>query len=118
MKKLLIVVAALAFGLVAYNFTTTGEVTLIPSLGMSQEEQAVKDLENRFESAKRELAQAHRASAVSGIDSTSGAEGSRRSIEGIAKELASLRKGLSDDSAKGRATRLADAIEEFRRELG
>ena len=117
MKNVLIVVAVLAVGLVAYNFATTGEVKLIPSFGMSEEEQAVKDLENRFDSAKREFAQAHRAAAVSGIDSTSGAEAGRRSVESIAKELASLRKGLSEDEAKRRAARLAGAIEEFQREL-
>jgi hypothetical protein len=117
MKKLLIVVAVLAVGLVVYNVATTGEVKLIPSFGVSEEEQGVKDLENRFAAARREVAQAHRASAVSGIDSTSGAEAGRRSVDGIAKELAALRKGLSEDSAKRRAAGLADAIEEFQRKL-
>ena len=117
MKNMLIVVVVLVVGLLAYNFATTGEVKLIPSFGMSEEEQAVKDLEDRFNSAKSEFAQAHRAAGVSGIDSSSGAEAAQRSVDAIAKELKSLRKGLSEEEAKRRAASLSSAVEEFQREL-
>lgn len=117
MKKLLILVAVLVVGLLAYNFATTGEVKLIPSFGLSDEEQAVKDLEDRFDAAKSEFAQAHRAAGVSGVDTSSGAEAARRSAQSIQQELASLRKNLSSDDAVDRAAGLATAVDRFLDEM-
>ena len=117
MKNVLILVAVLVVGLLVYNFATTGEVKLLPSFGLSDEEQAVKDLEDRFDAAKGEFAQAHRAAGLSGIDSSSGAEAARRSVQAIQQEMTSLRKGLSEEEAVRRAESLSSAVDRFLKEM-
>ena len=60
MVKFIMIVLLLAGALLGYNYTTTGEVTLIPSFTLSEEEQQVKNLEELFQRATREFSQAER----------------------------------------------------------
>jgi len=117
MKKLLILIFVAAAGLVVYNLTTSGELTLIPSFGLSDEERDVKALEDRLAAARKEVAQAQRMAGLSGIDSTSNVEAARRTAEQVDRELRKLRKRLSSDAALRRADRLADTVKQFLSEV-
>jgi hypothetical protein len=117
MKKVLIVVALVVVGLLGYNLATTGEFSLIPSFGLSEEERQVKELENSFESARRQINQAFRSASVSGMDTTADVEAGRRSVQGISRELKELRRQLTTESARQRADDLADALNAYSEEL-
>lgn len=113
MKKILVAIAILAAALIAYNYTTTGNLTLVPSLALSEDERALKGLEDRFSAATRQYSQASRTAGLSGMDTTADAEAALRSVRQIEKDLQALRKKLSSQSAAQRADYLAAAIREF-----
>ena len=100
MKKLAVVLVLAMAGLLAYNFATTGELTLKPSFTLSAEEEQLRDLERDFNAAKKSFAQAHRAAAVGGLDTTADVEAAKRAVRGISKDLQALKKKLSGSSRK------------------
>jgi hypothetical protein len=117
MKKLVGVIVVAIVGLVGFNYATTGEFTLVPSFSKSEEERAVQELQDRFAVAKKQFDQAYRTAAVAGIDTTSDADAALGSVKRIKRELASLRKKLSEDRAKRKADELARAVQEFENKL-
>jgi predicted negative regulator of RcsB-dependent stress response len=48
MKRLVVVIIIAVAGLVAYNYFTTGELKLVPSASLTQDEKEVKHLEDQF----------------------------------------------------------------------
>lgn len=118
MKKLLVLVAVVAVGLVVYNYATTGTVALLPpSLSMSADERAVADLEQRFEDARREVSQAGRGAGLTGMDMTGDADAAMRSVQLISNDLRELQSRLSSQPAKQKAETLAASIESYQRDL-
>jgi hypothetical protein len=118
MKKIIVVIAVLAAALVAYNYVSTGRLTLVPAMMMSQDEQALQSLEDRFSAATRQYSQAARTAGLSGLDTTADADAALRSLKQIDKDLQTLRKRLSSQSAIQRAEYLSAAIQEFKAKLG
>lgn len=118
MKKALIAVIVLVGGLVAYNYATTGELSLIPSFSLSAEEQQVKDLEDEFEAARKQYAQAGRTASVSGVDTTADVRAVQTAVARISRELESLQKHLSEETARQRAAALSAMLRQFARESG
>ena len=116
MKKLVVVIALAVAGLVGFNYATTGELTIVPSFSMSDEERAVRDLQDVFAAAKKQLAQAYRTAAVGGVDTTGDADAAIQSAKQVKRELESLIKKLSEDKAKRKAENLAAAVREFEKE--
>jgi len=110
MKKLLVVVFLLAGGLLAYNYAATGEFTLVPSFTHSQEEQQVRDLEERFASTRKEMAQAGRTAGLTGMDTSSQVSAGLARIAALEKEAAALAKDLHEPRAMER-------LETLRQEL-
>lgn len=118
MKKLVVLIAVLAAGMLVYNYATTGKVSLLPpSFSMSDDERAVQALEERFEDARVQFSQAGRAAGLSGMDTSGDADGAMRSVERIATELADLQKRLPAGPAKEKADTLAASIEDYSRSL-
>jgi len=117
MKKLAGVIVIAVVALVGFNYATTGEFGLVPSFSKSEEERAVQELQERFAAAKKQFDQAYRTAAVAGIDTTSDADAALGSVRRIKRELASLRKKLSEDRAKRNADELARAVQEFENKL-
>jgi len=117
MKRMLIAVVLAAAGIVAYNIATTGSASLVPWKGTSAEDRALRDLERRFEDAKAQFAQAHRAAAVGGVDTTSDAEATQAAVRLIERDLAALRKTLTEPSAVHHGEELSRAVEEFARRI-
>ena len=117
MKKLVVVALVAIAGLVAFNYSTTGELTLAPSFSKSSEERAVLALQGDFAAAQKRYAQAHRSAAVGGIDTTADADAAIDSVKRIRRELESLRKKLSEEQAQSSAEELAAAVRAFEQNL-
>jgi len=117
MKKLVIAVVVIAAGLGAYNYFTTGKITLIPSFSVSEEERELKNLESRFHKAKSRFRSAGRAASLSGVDSTSDAEAARLEIERVEEALGQLKRRLDSEDAKRDAQRLERTIQEFKKNM-
>jgi predicted negative regulator of RcsB-dependent stress response len=110
---LLIIIAAA--GLVAYNYFTTGEMSLIPSSTLSEEEQELKSLADSFREAQKQVRQAERTAAVGGIGSIDAVEDAIRDIEQIESAIVTLKSSLKSASAMKEAERLEREIEAFKR---
>lgn len=113
MKKVLIVVILGVAALVAYNFATTGKLSLIPSAALSTEDRELRDLEQRLESAKHQFAQAERAAGIGGLDTTGDVEAARAAVKRIQSDLAALTKRLTSPSSIREAESLSSAAAEF-----
>jgi hypothetical protein len=82
----------------------------------SEEVQLVKHLQGRFAEALNRFTSAAGRSGTIGLDTTFDTEASVTEIEKIRKELAELRKTLTEAEAIKRADRLSEKIEFFCRQ--
>jgi hypothetical protein len=117
MKKALVAAVVLVAGLVAYNYATTGEIKVVPTFSLSEEEQELKDLGDRFKAARRQFAQAHRAAAVGGVDTTADVEAARRAVGEIDADLTALKERTTSDKVRRDADELDALVSEFKSEL-
>lgn len=107
MGRFVIVILILAVaGYLAYTYI---------SRPLSEEEQAVRDLEKRYDTASRAFAGSSRMSGMTGVDMSSGAEDAVKAVKRVRAELAELRPGLSEEKAVARAEALQVKIVEFYR---
>ena len=118
MKKLVVLILIGAGGLVAYNYFTTGELSLIPSSSISAESEELKKLEKTFRRAQNKLTQGSRAAAITGLDTPADVTGAMREIEDVEKALISLKRRMASESAKKKVDRLLSEIRAFRRAHG
>ena len=116
MTKIIMVLIIVAAGLVAYNYVTTGEISLIPGASLSEEDQEVKSLSDSFRTAQRMLKQAERGAAIGGIGNIDMVDDEMNEIEQIERDLDTLINSLEEDSAIEKAERLEREIEVFRRD--
>jgi predicted negative regulator of RcsB-dependent stress response len=115
MKKLVVLILIGAAGLVAYNYYTTGEISLIPSSSLSEEERELKQLEKVFHKAQNEIIQASRAASITGLDTPSDVTGAMREIERVEQALIGLKKRISSERAKTTVERLLSEIRAFKK---
>ena len=114
MMRIIMLIIIAAAGLVAYNYFTTGEMSLIPSSTLSEEEQEVKSLADSFHKARRMVRQAERA-AVGGIGNTDIVEDEMNEIDQIESALVTLKSSLESESAMKAAERLEREIEGYKK---
>ena len=114
MRIVILIIIAVA-GFFAYNYFTTGEMSLTSSPTLSEEEKAVKSLADSFNEAQREVRQAERTGAVSGVGNLGAVEDAINEIDRIQNDLATLKSSLESDSAVEEAERLEREIEEFKK---
>jgi hypothetical protein len=114
MTKIIILIIIAAAGFVTYNYYTTGEISLIPSSTLSEEEQEVKSLADSFHKARRLIKQAERA-AVGGIGNIDIVEDEMNEIDQIESALVTLKSSLESASAMKAAERLEREIEAYKR---
>ena len=93
MKKLIILIAALAIAWLGVNFLRTGQLTLSP-VTQSEAERRIADLEDELAQIKSQIAQAGRAASMSGVDTTADVESLMKRQETLEKEIAEARKRL------------------------
>jgi len=114
MSKFIMLIIIVVAGLVGYNYVTTGEISLMPSSALSEEEQAVKDMEDRFNKARRMVRQAERSAAVGGVAGVSMVGDDMREIEQIERELGIVIETLESDAAFDRAEQLEREIQVYK----
>jgi hypothetical protein len=115
MMKIIMMIIIVAAGLVAYNYFTTGELSLIPSSALSAEEQEVKSLADSFHQARKMVKQAQRSAAVGGIGNIDIVADEMNAIDQVESDLVILMDSLETDSAIEKAEQLGREIEEFKR---
>jgi hypothetical protein len=114
MMRIIMLIIVAAAGFVTYNYYTTGEISLIPSSTLSEEEQEVKSLADSFHKARRLVRQAERA-AVGGIGNIDIVEDEMNEIDQIEIALVTLKSSLESASAMKSAERLEREIEGYKR---
>ncbi len=114
MMKIIMVIIIVVAGLVAYNYFTTGELSLMPASALSEEEQEVKNLADNFHKAQRMVRQAQRGAAVGGIGNIDAVDDEMNEIEEIESELSILMESLEEESAMKKAEQLEREIEEHK----
>ena len=115
MTRIVILIIIAVAGFFAYNYFTTGEMALSPSSTLSEEEQEVKSLADSFNEAQKEVRQAERTGAVSGVGNLGAVEDAIDEIDQIESDLATLKSSLESESAMEDAERLEGEIEAFKR---
>ena len=115
MTRIIMLIIIAAAGLIAYNYFTTGEMSLIPSSTLSEEEQDVKSLADSFHEARRMVRQAERAAAFGGIGNIDIVEDEINEIDQIESALVTLKSHLKSASAMKAAEQLELEIEKFKR---
>lgn len=114
MTKIIMLIIIVAAGFVAYNYFTTGEMSLMPFSTLSEEEQEVKSLADSFRNAQKMVIQAERGAAVGGIGNIDIVGDEMNAIDRIAREIVTLKNSLESESAIKEAERLEREIEKFK----
>ena len=91
MKKFLLVALLAGAGWVGFQSYRAGEFSLYAG-AVSPDEARIRQLEKELSKAKARFKQAGRASAVSGMDTTSQADAAVQEIKRLEKELAELKQ--------------------------
>ena len=116
-KRLMLALVLAAAALFAYNYITSGKLTLIPSSTLSAQEKEIDDLEARLKTAMRQFTQAGRAAGLSGVDTTADAEAARLKIQDIQKRLDELGRKASG-TVKERVAKVKQELEEAKQGMG
>lgn len=116
-KGIFILIAVIVVGLLVYNYLNTGKVTLIPSAGLSEEEKELKMLEEEIRAAERSFAQAGRASALTGVDTTSDAIAARQVLDRVENRAKELKRKTTSDEIKFRIEELENKIKELKNKM-
>ena len=115
MKNLVVLIVLAAAGLLAYNYFTTGELKLIPSGAMTEDEQKVRNLEDAFLEAQNRFMEGSRGAAIGGIDTPADVTGAMREVDQIEAKVRALQARLESEEAKQRASKLLSQIQTFKR---
>lgn len=114
MRAFMFIVVIAIVGFLAYNFLTTGQVSLSGPGSLDEERQSVQDLRDEFQAAQGQYRQAGRAVAVSGIDATADVEDFLADLDRIEAEAKKLRPKLESEAARRDLERLLRDITAFR----
>jgi len=117
MKKFALVIVIAVAGLLAYNFATTGHLTLVPGGKQSAVETALSELDDELADLRQQTGQAYRTASLSGMDTTADVEAARRGVERLEKSLKELSQRLDSDRARKQARKLTSQIKSFKKEL-
>ena len=118
MTKFIVVLLIAVAGFVAYNYVTTGELGLIPGSALSEEEQVVQNLADRFYTARQMVRQAQRSAGIGGVATINSVDDEMNEIEQIERELVTLMDSLGSDAAFEKAEKLELEIEDFKNGRG
>ncbi len=117
MKAILLFVVVVVVAVLAFNYFTTGKLTLMPGAAKSPEEHELDRLAENFRAAAQEYEQAGREAAVSGVDSTYAVEAALATVNGVERDLKALRGRLKDPAVRKRADELLAEVKRFQDEV-
>lgn len=117
MKKFALVIVIAVAGLLAYNFATTGQLTLIPGGKQSAVESTLSELGDELAALRQQTGQAQRSASLAGMDTTADVEAARHGVERLEKSLKDLAGRLDSDRARKQAKQLRAEISSFKKDL-
>lgn len=117
MKNLIAIAVVVVVALVAFNYFQTGEFSLLPGGGMSQEEKELNRLKGEFRRAAQAYRQAGRAAGVSGLDTTSDIEAALQTVDGVERDVKALRKRTKDPEVKAKIDDLLAEIKKYKNDV-
>lgn len=118
MKNLIVLVVVVAAALLAYNYFTTGEISLMPGTSMSPEEQELNRLRGAFRAAAQEYRQAGRGAGLTGLDTTAAAGAALAAVDGVERDLKSLQKRVKDPAVKSEVDELLREVQKYKETVG
>ena len=116
-KNLITIGVVVVVALVAFNFFQTGEFSLMPGGGMSDEEKQLNSLKGEFRSATQTYRQAGRSAGVSGMDTTSDAAAALQTVDGVERDIKALRKRTDDPEVKAKIDDVLAEIKKYKEDV-
>ena len=113
-KNLITIAVVVVVALVAFNYFQTGEFSLMPGGGMSDEEQELNRLKGEFRRATQAYRQAGRSAGVSGMDTTADARAALQTLDGVERDVKALKKRSEDAELKAKADELLAEIKKYK----
>ncbi len=117
MQKIILIVVIIVLGLLAFNYFTTGELSLMPAGGSSDDGRELNRLRGEFRAAAREFRQAGRSAGLSGMDTTDAAGAALAAVERVEGQVASLAKRAEDAEVKTEAEKLLNEIRKYKQDI-
>ena len=117
MQKIVLIVVVIVLGLLAFNYFTTGELSLMPAGGSSDDGSELNRLRGDFRAAAREFRQAGRSAGLSGVDTTDAAGAALASVERVEKQVEELAKRTEDPEVKAEAGKLLNEIKKYKQDI-
>ena len=117
MKPIIVLIVVVVIGLLAFNYFTTGELTLMSSSSGGGEGQSLNQLKGEFRSLAREFRQAGRSAGLSGMDTTSAASAVLAELGGVEEKVNELAKNTEDLEVQKEAKALAAEISKFKKDI-
>jgi len=118
MQKIILIVVVVVLGLLAYNYFTTGELSLSPPGGADGDGGELNRLRGEFRAAAREFRQAGRSAGLSGLDTTDAAAAALARIDRVEKAIEKLVKETDDDDVRVEAEKLLAEVRKFKTDIG
>ena len=117
MKNIITIVVVVVVALVAFNYFQTGEFSLMPGGGMSDEEKELNRLKGEFRRATQAYRQAGRSAGVSGMDTTSDAAAALQTVDGVERDIKALRKRTKDPEVKAKIDDVLAEIKKYKQDV-
>lgn len=117
MQKIVLIVVVIVLGLLAFNYFTTGELSLMPAGGSSDDGKELNRLRGEFRSAAREFRQAGRSAGLSGMDTTDAAGAALAAVERVEKAVEKLGKDTEDPEIKTESEKLLSEIRKYKQDI-
>jgi len=117
MQKIVLIVVVIVLGLLAYNYFTTGELSLTPAGASSDEGQELNRLRGEFRAAAREFRQAGRNAGLSGMDTTDAASAALAAVERVEKQVAKIAEDAEDPDVQAEAEKLLHEIRKYKEDI-
>ena len=117
MQKIVLIVVVIVLGLLAFNYFTTGELSLMPAGASGGDGKELNRLRGEFRSAAREFRQAGRSAGLSGLDTTDAAAAALAAVERVEKAVVSLAKNAEDPEIKAEAEKLLKEIQQYKADI-
>jgi hypothetical protein len=114
MKNIITIAVVVVVGLVAFNYFQTGEFSLLPGGGMSEEEKDLNRLRGDFRRAAQSYRQAGRAAGMSGLDTTADLQAALQTVDGVERDLKALRKRTTDPEVTAKIDQLLAEVRKYR----
>ena len=116
-KNLITIGVVVVVALVAFNYFQTGEFSLMPGGGMSDEEKQLNSLKGEFRRATQTYRQAGRSAGVSGMDTTSDAAAALQTVDGVERDIKALRKRTDDPEVKAKIDDVLAEIKKYKEDV-